>query len=303
MKTNLSQMWGDQLAKALEGVTPVEKGAPGSGHFGHAGRKGLVGGSEPGGVLVGRADADDADEQFKFSGNATLTRAKGHGVEVSIKGKSKGSLVVHGISDGGKTVKGKAVLALGNKSVEVDHDELHAIRSKMRWVQTANDKDIKEIGGRNVARGHSVEVKIGEKAVSIPVNAKSLDAVDRAVKATKMKGYSLAAEPHSLIAKAVRDMRSSNPVSVVKTRGFSKAGQFASFMTHVEQHSDADLKKMLRARQMGASPMQKAALDSVHKDLIAARATARANKTNLSGTQAARFYRQAATLVTVLGRK
>lgn len=302
MNTNLSKVWGDQLASALSGIK-IEKGGDGSGHYGHAGRDGKVGGSEPGGVLVGRADSPDAHDQFKFSGKATLTRTRGGSVEVSIGGKAKGTLEIHGIAEKGRTLKGRTVLAMGGKNVEVDHDELHALRSKMHWVQTANANDVKEIAGKAVVRGQSVNVKIGEKSISIPVNAKTVEAVDKAVIATKMKGYSLAAEPHKDIAKAVREMRSSNPVSVVKAKGFSKAGQLASFMTHVEQHSDADLKKMLRTRQMGATPMQKAALDSVHKDLIEARATARSYATKLSGTQAAGYYRQAATLVTVLGRK
>ncbi len=305
VKTTLSGFWGDQLAKALEGVKvePVEKGGTGSGHFGHAGRHGEVGGSEPGGVLVGRADVPEASDQFKFSGKARLDRTRGPHVEVSLGGKVKGTLEIHGQSENGRTLKGKAFVKVGSSSILMTHDELHTLRSKMHWVQTANEKDVKSIKGRDVARGSSITIKVGDSQVSVPVNPQSVASIDKAVIATKLKGYSLAAEPKSSIAKSVQAMKDTNPVAVVKRLGFSKAGQLSSFMAHVEHPSDADLKKMLRMKQLGAGPIARATALNIQKQFQEMRATARSYRTQLSGTQAAQYYRRSAILLTNLGRK
>lgn len=307
MHTSESRLWGNQLASALEGVVvsprELDKGGHGSGHAGHAGRPGEVGGSEPGGVLIGRADAPDADDQFKFSGKARLDRPKGPHVDVEIGGRTRGRLEVHGMSEKGKTVKNKAVLRVGGSSIEVDHDELHAIRSKMRWVHTSTEKNVTEVSGKKIVRGGSVSVRIGERHVSIPVNAQSVASIDRAVHATKAKGYSLTAERHQDVAKAVHLMRTTNPVRVLKDKGFSKAGNFAAFHTHVEQHKDPDLRRMARAKQVGKGPRGKAAVESALKSLTEARAQARSSYAKLSGTQAVRHYKQAAILTTILGRK
>lgn len=297
MKTQQSQFWGSQLAKALDGIQ-VEKGGPGSGHYGHSGRKGEVGGSAPGGVLVGRADAPDGEDQFKFSGKATLERAKGEHVYVSVGGKAGGDFEVHGSDK-----RGMVSVRVGGKVVELDHDELHAVRSKMRFMNEMNKQDVKHIAGKAVARGQSIVVKVGGKSVSIPVNDKSVREIDDAVHHTRDNGYTLAAERRHQIVGAVKAMRVGNPVAVVKKLGFSKAGQLSAFVSHVEHHSDKDLRKLLSRAAAGRGPVAKKFLQNIHAQILEARTQGRAARKALSGTQAVQHYRKAALLVSHLLRK
>jgi hypothetical protein len=303
MKTSESERWGRQLAHALQNVKIVghivQKGGAGSGHYGHAGRPGAVGGSVVGGVLIGRKDAPDAEEQFKFSGKATLSRPQGPHVEVSVGSKKGGRLEIHGEADSaGKALKNTAVLRVGGQAVRVDHDELHAIRSKIHFLQSANEQKLK-----NVARGTSMTVQVGNRKVDVPISKKTVETIDRAVKATKDKGYSLAAEGRTAIRGAVKSMTKDNPIRVCKDLRFSKAGTFAAFRTHVERPKDKDVTKMADDRKSGKGKAGKKLIDTNLWNFMAMRAEGRKAFKELSGTQAIRSYRDAAVYLTHLGRK
>jgi hypothetical protein len=295
MNTQDSKKWEALFAKALSASPAAEfnpavlKGGPGSGHWGHSGRPGRVGGSAPGGVAVGRADADDADEQFKFSGKAHLFRPNKPGVHLEAGArKVRGRFEVHGHEDGRS-----AVLRVGRKSVKLDHDELHSLRTKMRWLHSANEQEVTDIAGRGVARGH-LHVKVGRNEIHIPINADSVKEVDAAVQAARGQGYSLTQERKSQVRDAVREMQAGNPVSVLKKRGFSKSGQLAAFIVHVEKNGDHDLARMVEKAKLGAGAAIRAYLDESHKALLEHRNAGREARKKLSGTQAVEHYRKAA---------
>lgn len=302
MKTRESVLFGRLLANAL-----IERGGFGSGHHGHAGREGEVGGSKPGGVLVGRIDADDADEQFKFSGQARLARPKGPHVDISLRRTTgKGRLEIHGAKDkGGKTQKGVAVVRVGDANVQLDHDELHDLRSKMRFVHEANTRGATSVGRdeKKIARGNSIEVKVGGKTVTVPVNDVSIRAIDDAVRATKTKGYHLAAERPSEVASAVKRMSNENPVRVAKALGFSKAGTYASMKAHAERFTDRGMRRMATQRAAGRGKGSKAYFEKAVKNAIAARSEARGAEARMSATQAAKAYKRAAVWTTILSRR
>jgi hypothetical protein len=304
MKTKQSQAFGSFLTKSLEEspikeLTSVEvgKGGPGSGHYGHAGRPGQVGGSGEGGVAVGRGEAEDADAHFKWSGKGALTRKKGS-AEVSIAPKATGRFEVHGVADDkGKLKKGRATLRVGGKSVEIDHDELHALRSKMRYLQMANDRDVTHIAGKKIVRGQGVEVKVGGKSVIIPVNKDTVKAIDRAAGHARDHGLSFTKEHRGQIREVVHAMKTEHPVEALKNRKFSKAGQLAAFMSHVDRHTTKDLSKILRVAQAGKNKMGKAAIAKIHEEMVAQRNAGRKAREKFGGTQAMKGYKRAAVLL------
>lgn len=298
MRTPESRFFSGQIARVLS----FEKGGPGSGHAGHSGRHNKVGGSEPGGTQIGRADAPDAKEQFKFSGKSELRRNKGPHVQAAMSSsKTKGRFEVHGSADAnGKTKKGIVTIRTNDSALEVSHDELHSLRSKVRFMQEMNDRNVQTIAGKSVARGLSLDVKVGGKSVSIPVNARTVREIDRAVHATRMVGYSLTAERRSQISGAVRSMQTENPVRVVKGLGFSKAGQLAAFRGHVERLKDDALKQILKVRAAGRSEAERKALGRIHAQFLEARGKGRTALAKLSGTQSIKSYRKAAVALTQL---
>lgn len=59
------------------------KGGPGSGHFGHSGREGFVGGSDPGSGSGGKDPIADRNAKHKFSAAAEASELIGIGYEQS----------------------------------------------------------------------------------------------------------------------------------------------------------------------------------------------------------------------------
>ncbi len=211
---------------------------------------------------------------------------------------------VHGALDAaGRLRKGLVTVRVGNNALELDHDELHAIRSKMRFMHEMNQQNVTRIAGKSISRGDSITIKVGGKSVAIPVNDQSVKEINDAVKATRDSGFSLAAERRHQIVGAVKDMRAGNPVQVVKKLGFSKAGQLSAFVSHVEHHSDKDLRKLLSRAGAGRGALAKKFLQNVHAQILEARQAGRAARKALSGTQAMQHYRKAALLVSHLLRK
>lgn len=304
MKTKQSNAFGSFLTKSLEEspikeLTSVEidKGGPGSGHYGHAGRPGQVGGSGEGGVAVGRGEAEDADAHFKWSGKGSLTRKKGS-AEVSIAPKATGKFEVHGVADDkGKLKKGRATLRVGGKSVEIDHDELHALRSKMRYVQMANDRDVTHIAGKKIVRGQGVEVKVGGKSVVIPVNKDTVKAIDRAASHAREHGLSFTKEHRGQIREAVHAMKTEHPVNVVKGRKFSKAGQLAAFMSHVNRHTSKDLSRIVKAAKAGKDKAGVKLADQLHEEFLQHRNAGIKARSKFGGTQAMKSYKKASALL------
>jgi hypothetical protein len=169
-----------------------EKGGWGSGHFGHSGRPPKVGGSRPGGVKVGRAEMADAASHFKFSGKDKLrSRPGGKSVSVAVRpGKGDGLLSSSGImGKNGKTARGKIRLSVpGGKSIKLGFKQLHDLRSKARFMHTANVNNVDHIGGKKVARGDSIEVSDGENTITIPIDEKTLEELDHATKSAIGRG-------------------------------------------------------------------------------------------------------------------
>jgi hypothetical protein len=305
MKTKDSLAFGALFTKALQEspVHEIEKGGPGSGHYGHAGRPGAVGGSAEGGVAVGRAEADDSDEHFKWSGKANLSRKHG-AASVSVSAKAKAhSFEVHGIADkNGKLQRGLAVLRVGGKKVHIDHDELHALRSKMHYLHMANQRGVSHIAGKQIVRGQGIEVKARGNSVVIPINHETIKHIDKAAVHARKHGLSFTAESRRQIRDAVHAMSGTHPLEVVKGRKFSKAGHLAAFIAHVDRHEDTDLKRIVKAAKAGKSLKVKKLINNQHKLFEAVRAKAWEAREKFGGTQAMKHYRKAAVILHNISR-
>jgi hypothetical protein len=290
MRTKYSEIWGNKLANALGGAGAKEvteetlKGGPGSGHYGHAGRPGEIGGSAEGGVEVGRRGTGDSDKQFKFSGSAKLSRAKG-AAEVHItSGKVKGKFEVRGAVDGrGRQKLDGFTLHVNGKNVEIDQDEMHALRTHMRYLNGANKRETDP----RIVRGNAVTVKVGDKSVTIPVNDKTVKAM--------LAFHGGAKEPKGEIRAAVKAMETGNPIKVVKERGFSKAGQLAAFFSHVERHTTSEMETMIKRVP---NKLLKVALTKQMNKIVSLRGEGRKARKELSGTQAIKSYKAAAARMT-----
>jgi outer membrane biosynthesis protein TonB len=223
MRTGPSELFNKTLTNAL-GKTPIrevtekslkkpdldeieidEKGGWGSGHFGHSGRPPKVGGSRPGGVKVGRAEMPDYASQFKWSGKDELrTRPGSPKVSVAMRSESlwdyksespkemtKGPTLLASPVQGKKDMVRLEVSGPGvtRKSVDVDFRQLHDLRSKLRWTNTANEHDVTSIGGKDVARGESLEItdEAGNSVV-VPVSEQALEEMHHAVKQAVARG-------------------------------------------------------------------------------------------------------------------
>jgi hypothetical protein len=217
----------------LEGQEEILRGGPGSGHFGHSGRRGLVGGSEPGGVAVGRAEvsAREVSPHFKWSGKTQLERSRKPNVSLEIKpGKAGKRFEVNGSVDSkGKQKPGKVMIRSDGKELELDFDELHSIRSAMRYMNMVEDKGVTEIAGKPIARGRTLSVGVGENKVNIPIKKRSMKMIEDAAKAIRGAGYSFTLESDKDILGAVdRIRKGEKPLTTMKNLGFSKAGQMAT---------------------------------------------------------------------------
>jgi hypothetical protein len=309
MRTKSSDLWLKRLGSALAGSTArevtkdfLEKGGPGSGHHGHAGRPGQVGGSVSGGVAVGRADSPEADEHFKFSGTAELSRASGRNVKLAMSDASGGKgFEVHGAVDKkGNIKKGKCSLRVGGETVEIDHDELHAIRSKMRYMNMINERGVTEIAGKPITRGNALEVTADGKKVSIPVNADTVKEFDEAAKMARSEGLSFTGESKREVGEAVRAMGTRSPISVVKDRGFSKAGQLAAFMGHSNLLSERAMRGIVDGKK---EPKAQRYLSKVVDKIQMHRASGHDARKEMSGTQAMKEYKRAAVWMTAFMRR
>lgn len=306
MNTKDSKLWGNRLVSVLGKVKgtkdpTVEKGGPGSGHFGHAGRPGLVGGSVESGVQVGRGEAPEAESHFKWSGKAELKRKRGPNVKLSIStNKRKRRFEIHGAVDAkGNTRRGKAVIRTNGDAIEVDHDELHDIRSKMRYVQMANERNVNQIAGRDIVRGDSIDVEVGKKKVSIPVTQDTVREIDRAAHAAKKQGFSFTGESKRQIRQAYEMMaRGDTPVQVVKDLGFSKAGKFAALRAYVDgpKRSKKHLNDLIESKKGLVADSTMRALRRLGKDFHRTRSMAWKAREQRSGTDAAAHYLEAAAI-------
>jgi len=237
MKTTYSTNFIKKLKASLDGVSKeiisdIDKGGPGSGHFGHSGRRGLVGGSEPGGVAVGRAEvsAREVSPHFKWSGKTELERSRKPNVSLEIKpGKTGKRFEVNGAIDArGRQKPGKVVIRSDGKDLELDFDELHSIRSAMRYMNMVEERNVQEIAGKPIVRGKTLSVGVGENKVNIPIKKRSMKMIEDAAKAIRGAGYSFTLESDKDILGAVdRIRKGEKPVTTMKKLGFSKAGQMA----------------------------------------------------------------------------
>jgi outer membrane biosynthesis protein TonB len=90
---------------------------------------------------------------------------------------------------GGKTKRGQIGLSVNRRSVRLSFDQLHDVRSKIRFMHTANEHDVQTIGGKRVARGESLEITDSDgNSITIPVNDKTLEELDHAVKGAIGRG-------------------------------------------------------------------------------------------------------------------
>jgi len=306
MNTKESKKWGDGLVAALGGTKTkndpnVEKGGPGSGHFGHAGRPGVVGGSVETGVQVGRGGSPEAEGHFKWAGKAQLKRKRGPNVNLSIStNKRRRKFEVHGAVDAkGKTKRGKAAIRVGNDTVELDHDELHDLRSKMRYVHMTNERDVKQIAGKDIVRGNSIDMEVGKKTISIPVNEESVREIDQAAHAAKKRGFSFTGESRRQIRGAYERMaRGETPIQVVKDLGFSKAGKFAALRAYVDGpgRTRKALDKLIESKKGLLADSTMRALRSMGKKFHQVRSLAWKARKARSGTDSAANYLAAAAM-------
>lgn len=307
MNTKDSKKWGDALVAALgpkakAKVDPkVEKGGPGSGHFGHAGRPGKVGGSAPGGVQVGRRESPGSGEHFKWSGSAELKRKRGPNVKVSVSRNSRRRrFEVHGAVDRrGRTRRGRAAIRVGNDTVELDHDELHDLRSKMRYLHMTNERGVTSVAGKEIARGDSIDVEVGKKKVSVPVNADTVREIDRAAHAAKRHGFSFTAESRRQVRTAYEQMvRGKNPIQVVKDMGFSKAGKAAAIRTYVDGpgRTRKALASLIDSKRGVLSKSSIKTLQSIGRKFYKMRKEAWEARKQRSGTDSMAAYFQAAAM-------
>jgi hypothetical protein len=254
MRTGPSDLFGKVLADALN-KTPakkapkkqsrpltadegaLEKGGFGSGHFGHSGRPPKVGGSKVGGVKVGRGEMPDYASQFKYSGKDTIQSRPGPGglrgaakVQMSSV-KTTGRLAIYGVlGKGGKTKKNQVSLEVNGRSIRLGFRQLHDIRSKVRWMHTANTKNVKQTAGRDIARGESLEIKVGRDTITIPVNEETLDELHYATRGQIAKGESVSwpAEDSRKVRKIINEMRNQkDPFRYLNEQKLSLGGRFA----------------------------------------------------------------------------
>jgi hypothetical protein len=299
MNTKDSKAWSNKLASALGGAV-IDKGGPGSGHFGHAGRPGAVGGSVEGGVQAGRAEAPESGEHFKWSGKFEMKRKAGPSVNLSIvKDPKQRHFEVHGSVDAkGKPRKGKCVIRTNGDTLELDHDELHDLRSKMRYVQMTNDKDVEAIAGKKIVRGDSIDVEVKGQTVRIPVNEDTVREIDRASHMSKKDGFSFTGESKREIRRAYDRMSRENPLKVVKDMGFSKAGKFAALRAYVDgpKRSKGDVEKLISSKRgmVGASTI--GTLKRMSKQFFDRRKSGWNARDERSGTDALKHYQAAAAL-------
>lgn len=294
---------GAALEKAPVGDVTEEilRGGPGSGHYGHSGRSERVGGSEPGGLAVGRAEADDAEQHFKWSGKGELRRSRSPHVELAIKTtKSDQHFEVNGAVDSrGRQKPGKVNIKVGDKTLELDHDELHSLRSKMRYMKMTEDKNVTEIARRDIVRGDTLSVKIGDKSVDIPINEQSTKMVESAARTIQRSGYSFALEDDKTILKAVdRIKEGENPITVMKKEGFSKAGQMATL--HFLASTSIRTGEMDERVADKTSAMSKGGrwyVKNAAKEAKAQLNEGQSRFEELSGTQAMKHWKQSACLV------
>jgi hypothetical protein len=320
MNTKESKVWGAKLASVLgttiekgtregkreetlcleEGEELLTRGGPGSGHFGHAGRPGAVGGSVEGGVQAGRAEAPESPEHFKWSGKFEMKRKAGPGVNLSIiKDPRQRHFEVHGAADAkGKPKRGKAVIRTNGDTIELDHDELHDLRSKMRYVQMTNTRDIQEIAGREIVRGNTIEVEHKGKTVRIPVNEDTVREIDRASHASKKEGFSFTGESKREIHRAYDKMSRGNPIHIVKDMGFSKAGKFAAFRAYVDgpKRSKKDVDRLVESKRGVVSKSTVQALRRTAKQFFETRKSGWDARDGRSATDAMKHYQKAAAL-------
>jgi hypothetical protein len=306
MNTKDSKSWGERFIAVLgkktkDGDEKVEKGGPGSGHFGHAGRPGKVGGSAPSGVQVGRRESPESDAPFKWSGKAQLKRKRGPNVNLSVSSNRRSRrFEVHGAVDArGRTKRGKAAIRVGNDTVELDHDELHDLRSKMRYLNMARNRDVTHIAGKKIARGDSIDVEVGKRKVSIPVNDQSVREVDRAAHAAKRHGFSFTAESRRQVRMAYEQMvRGKNPIQVVKDLGFSKAGKAAAIRAYVDGpgRTRKALASLIDSKRGVLSESSLKTLRSIGKKFYAMRKEAWEARKQRSGTDSMAAYFQAAAM-------
>jgi len=298
MNTKDSRAWGLKLASVLGGGN-VDKGGPGSGHYGHAGRPGRVGGSVPSGVRVGRSEAEGSGSHFKWSGTAELRRARGPSVRLSIvKGAKRRAFEVHGAVDAkGKPKKGKCVVRVGGDTLELDHDELHDLRSKMRYVKMTNDRDVGQIDGRDIVRGDAIEVEVSGKKVTVPVSDETVREVDRASHATRGEGYSFTGESKRQVKAAYDRMQRENPVHVVKDEGFSEAGKAAALRVYVDGPgtSKRNMERIVAGKKGVVGRTVFYGLQETAREFFAMRKMAWEAR-EMSDTNAAAYYQAAAVL-------
>jgi hypothetical protein len=309
VKTTFTERFIKKLQMSLEKtrddlISDIDKGGPGSGHYGHSGRRGLVGGSEPGGLAVGRREAEDSETHFKWSGKGQMTRSREPHVQLQIKpGKSGKHFEVNGAVDSrGRLKKGKCTIRVNGTSLELDHDEIHSLRSKMRYMKMTEDKGVTQIAGKPIVTGGTLSVSVGEKNVDIPITEESMKMIESAGRMIRKAGYSFTLETDKEILKAVDKIRKgTNPITVMKGMKMSKAGQMAvlHFLSNLELRKtdtpaliDAKVKDKASYMSNGgkfyirqAAKMAKGELDEGNK---------RFDK--LSGTQAMKHWKRATSL-------
>lgn len=317
MKTTYSTNFLKKLKASLDGVdkaitSDIDKGGPGSGHFGHSGRPGLVGGSEPGGVAVGRAEvsAREVSPHFKWSGKTELERSRKPNVSLEIKpGKSGKRFEVNGAVDArGRQKPGKVVIRSNGDDLELDFDELHSIRSAMRYMNMVEQRNVHEIAGKPIKRGKTLSVKVGEKNVNIPIKKRSMKMIEDAAKAIRGAGYSFTLESDKDILGAVdRIRKGEKPITTMKKLGFSKAGQMAvmHFLTSTRIGTEKN------PGLMNDRVKQKAAYMSQGGKFYMRQAAKKAKEEHrmglekfdkYSGTQAMKHWKRAAGLVSTAER-
>jgi hypothetical protein len=179
----------------------------------------------------------DYASQFKYSGKDTIQGRPGPGgargaakVQMS-SAKASGRLAIYGVATKrGKTKKNQVAMTINGRSVRLGFRQLHDIRSKVRWMHTANTKNVRQTAGRDVARGESLEVKVGKDTITIPVNEETLDELHYATRGQLSEGESVSwpAEDSREIRKIIKEVgNQSDPFRYLNDKKLSLGGRFA----------------------------------------------------------------------------
>lgn len=152
----MNNSFDGRVIPIINGFKQFDNGGKGSGNYGHAGRKGKVGGSSPKGVSV-FADADKAKEDLSRAIEESDKMQELH----AVRSRFYRDFTKYEKDDSGRYVK---VEPKDKKAYRKSLDEISAKVSEVREYDSKSDNKKVLSGNAKIAR---IEEKIGKKALLV----------------------------------------------------------------------------------------------------------------------------------------